>query len=186
MLFFLQPSFVKETCLSPSCFCILKLPPWLSASDQGLEEDNKFEFSKNLKIPELPELKLKSPFICIYAYEHLIILYNLGSIRTGAERLKPAYLKSFGAGGTLPALKSTSKALFQIKQREVMNSICDPECVLHPDSSDRSLTCSVQGRESVSTLLMQDLEPRCLGEHLFYGREHREAQCCHGSVFQSL
>lgn len=69
-------------------------------------------------------MTLKSPFICIYAYEHLIILYNVGSMfRTGAERLKPASLKSFGAGCTLMDLKSTSKALFQIKQREVMNSI---------------------------------------------------------------
>ena len=106
--------------------------------------------------------------------------------RTDAERHKPACLKSFGAGRTLTNLKSTSKALFQIKQREVMNSICDPECTLHPDSSDRCLACSVQGRESLSTLLMQDSEPRYLGEHLIYGRGHREAQCCHKSVFQSL
>lgn len=68
MVYFLQPSFVKETeCLFPSCFSFLKLPPWLSASEQELEENNKFEFSKNLRIPELPQLKLKPPFIWFYA-----------------------------------------------------------------------------------------------------------------------
>lgn len=116
--------------------------------------------------------------LCIGALNYSI---QCGHIRTGVERLKPACLKSFGAGGTLWDLKSTSRALFQIKQREDVNGICDPECVLPPHSRDHCLVCSVQGRESSRTLLMLESEPRYLGEHLICGREHWEAQCCHES-----
>lgn len=138
---------LETECLFPGCFSVLKLHPWLSASVQGLEADNKSEFYKVFKIPKLPQLTLKSPFICIYAYEHLIILYNVGSMfKTGAERFKPSCLKSFGAGCTLTELKSMSKALFQIKLTEVMNSICDPSCTLHMYSIDHYLPRSKQDR----------------------------------------
>ena len=63
-------------------------------------------------------------------------------MRTGGERLKPVCVKTFGAGVTLTNVKSTSKALFYVKQREVTSSIRDRECTLRPDRSDRCLSCS--------------------------------------------